>query len=67
MKQGTLKAKGAAEKQEKDIFASDDSEEDEDYVPPVEKNPEVVAEKEDAAEDSSEGVTGVEALKRKRR
>ena len=43
MKQGTLKAKGAAAKQEKDIFASDDSEEDEDYVPPVEKNPEVVA------------------------
>ena len=45
------------------MFASDDSE-DEDYVPPEDVKDEKEGEKGDG--DSSEGVTGVEALKRKR-
>ena len=57
-------------KQEKDIFASDqDSEDDEDYVPPEDKkeskNPDASQNEKDA--DSSEGITGVEAIKREKR
>ncbi len=59
-----------AKKAEKDIFASDDdSEEDEDYVPPEDKNGALNNGKTDAGKDdeSSEGATGIELIKRQKR
>lgn len=70
-----------AKKAEKDIFASDDdSEEDEDYVPitkltifnklpPEDKNGALSNGKNDAGKDdeSSEGATGIELIKRQKR
>ena len=64
------KSKADAAK-EKNIFGSDDDseEEDEDYVPPEDKNVAAIdlKAKENGQDSSDENVTGIEAIKRERR
>ena len=61
------KTKAQIEK-EKNLFGSDDdSEDDEDYVPPEDKDNPAGAVNAAAGDQSSEEVTGVEAIKRQKR